>query len=283
MENRPPPATVQLRPLPLMEKRVVGGPVPERVLAAYFGVALLAWIGAGIAVVRAAPDLARAAPFSGRVILAAHLVALGVLPFAVAGASFHLLPVMLRRDLPSPRALWLALLLLVGGPAVAFGLSNASRTTTWAGAALVACGLAVVVVELGWIVLRAPHDRTLIASRLGVTLSLAHAALALCLGAFVFDRPVHDFGRRVVAHLHLALVGWIALLVLTVGRNLAPMLAQAPAAPRRRLPVDEVVLVAGLWILVAGILDGSRLVTLVGGAVVVATIARFGTLLVRTY
>jgi len=47
-------------------------------------------------------------------------------------------------------------------------------------------------------------------------------------------------------HLHLALVGWIALLIVTVGRNLAPMLALAPAAPRRRRPVDEVLLVAAL-------------------------------------
>jgi hypothetical protein len=286
VQDRPAPATVRIRPLPLTEKRAVGGPVAERLLLAYFSVALAAWIAAAATAVAAAPDLAHAAPLASRPVLAVHLVALGVLPFAVAGASFHLLPVMLRRDLPWPRGLWLALALLLGGPVAAVGVSRWSSGPTWVGAALVLGGLAIAAGELGWVVARAPGDRTLIASRAGVALSLLHAAVAGAVGVTVFARGGFwgvPFDRWLLVHLHLALVGWILLLVVTVGRSLAPMLAQAPAARRRRLPLDELALVAGLWLLVAGIAAASRTLSLAGAAVAAAVLARFGALLVRTY
>ena len=264
--------------LPLLEKRAVGGPVAAPLLAAWFGVALAAWIAGGVALVVAAPDLAAGSPLAPAPLLAVHLIALGALPFAVAGASFHLLPVMLRNDLPSARALWAALVLLLGGPAVAAGLERWSPPLVWAGAAAVAAGLAIVLVELGALVARAPGGRTLIASRAGIALSLLHVVAALVLGTAVFHRPSE---RWILVHLHVALLGWVALLVVTVGRTLVPMLALAPAAPRRRGPVHELVLTLGLWLLLAGLASSTRAATLAGGAVVIAALGRFGVFLVR--
>jgi hypothetical protein len=283
--DRPEAPIVQLRPLPLMERRAVGGPVPRGLLAAYVGGALAAWIAATAVLVAAADDLAHGAFYDGSVLLAVHLVAAFALPLGVAGASFHLLPVMLRNDLVSVRALWIALPLLAGGGLVAGGLAHRSSPLVWIGAAAVACGLAIVGAEVGMLVLRAPADRTLIASRSGVGLSLVHAALALAAGSLIFDRgPLWGvaYDRWLLVHLHLALVGWVALLILTVGRNLVPMLAQAPAAPRRRAPIDELVMLGGLWLLLVGLALDVRELILAGGAVVAATIARFVVLLVRT-
>lgn len=275
-----------VRPLPLTERRAVGGPIPAGLLAAYAGGALAAWIAATAVLVAAADDLARGAFYDGSVLLAVHFAAALALPLGVAGASFHLLPVMLRNDLASVRALWLALPLLAGGGLVAGGLAQGSSPLLWIGAAAVACGLAIVGAELGLLVIRAPGDRMLITSRVGVGLSLLHAAFALAAGSLIFERRGSFWGvpydRWLLVHLHLALVGWIALLIVTVGRNLAPMLAQAPAAPRRRAPIDELVVVAGLWLLLIGLAADIRAVSLVGGAVIAATIARFGVLLVRT-
>lgn len=287
MAERPEAPVVQLRSLPMMEKRAVGGPIPAAMLGAFVAASLATWVAGTAVLIGAADDLARGAYYDRSVLLAVHLVAAGALPLGVVGASFHLLPVMLRNDVVSVRALWLALPLLVGGVLVAAGLERWSSTLLWLGAGAVTAGLAVVVGELGALVARAPGDRTLIASRAGVGLSLLHAALALAAGALVFDLHRSFWGvaydRWLLVHLHLALVGWIALLVVAVGRNLAPMLAQAPAAPRRRLPVDELVLVAGLWVLAVGLATEVRAVTLLGGALVVATLARFGGLLVRTF
>jgi hypothetical protein len=286
MAERPESPVVQLRSLPMMDKRAVGGPIPAAMLAAFVAAALAAWIAGTAVLVVAADDLARGAFYDRAVLLAVHLIAAGALPLGVVGASFHLLPVMLRNDLVSVRALWAALPLLLGGVVVAAGLARWSSPLLWVGVTAVGGGLAIVVGELVVLLRRAPGDRMLIASRAGVGLSLLHAVLALALGALAFD--LHrsfwsvPYDRWLLVHLHLALVGWIALLVVTVGRNLAPMLAQAPAAPRRPWPVDELALVAGLWVLAVGLAGDVRAVTLLGGAIVVATLARFGALLVRT-
>jgi hypothetical protein len=276
---------IRLRPLPLTERRAVGGPVGRGLLAAYFGVALACWLAATIAAIVAAPDLAAGRPLASSPVLAVHLVTLGLLPFAVSGASFHLLPVMLRTDLPSERALWIALPLLGGGLLVASGLGRQAEPLVWAGAALVASGLAIVLAEVLTLVARAPRGRTLIVSRLGVGLSCAHVVAALCLGAVIFSKDAPFAGvsyeRWLLIHLHMALLGWIALLIITVGRNLGPMLAQAPAAPDRDWPLDELALVAGLWLLLAGIGTESQPLTLAGAIVVVLTLARFARIMVR--
>ena len=172
MSEQPLTTSVTLRPLALTNRRAVGGPVSLQLLAAYFAVALVGWLAATVAAAFAAGDLAAGRPLAAAPVLAVHLVALGVLPFVVSGASFHLLPVMLRNDLPSQRALWLALPLLAGGFLVASGLGREAQPIVWAGAAMVACGLAIVLAEVLTLVVRAPRGRTLIASRLGVALCL---------------------------------------------------------------------------------------------------------------
>jgi hypothetical protein len=274
---------VPLKSLPMVERRAVGGPVARRLLAAYFAVALAGWLAATAVAIAAAGDLAAGNPLAPAPLAAVHLLALGVLPFAVSGAAFHLLPVMLRNELPSQRALWVALVLLLGGVAVAIGLGRDARALVWSGASAVTIGLAIVLVEVLTLVVRAPRGRTLIASRVGVTLSCGHVVAALCLGAIIVHGPSSalSYGRWLLIHLHVALLGWIALLILTVGRNLGPMLAQAPAAPRRSFPFEEVGLVVGLWVLVAGIALGQRPLTLAGGVVIVLALARFARLMLR--
>ena len=272
--------------MPVTDTRAIGGPVALRLLASYFGLALLGWLAAAVALLTAAPDLAAGLPLATRPVLAVHLLALGFLPLAVAGAAFHLLPVMLRNDLRSERRLWLALpLVALGGwlvaPGVAFGLA----AVLWPGAALLSAGLALVLIELGALVVRAPRGRMLIASRTGVGLSLFHVTAALTLGALVFSRgdaPILGVthGRLLLVHLHLAVIGWLALLIVAVGRTLGPMLALAPAAASRRAPFEELVLSAGLWLLAAGI-AASRPLAFVGAVLVLLALARFGSLLVR--
>ncbi len=274
------------RPLPLTERRAVGGPVARKLLAAYFLASLVCWLAATVTAIVAAGDLAHGRPLASAPVLAVHLIALGVLPFAVSGASFHLLPVMLRNDLPSQRALWIALPLLAGGVLVASGLGRDAKPIVWIGAAMVASGFTIVLVEVLTVVVRAPRGRTLIASRLGVALACAHVVAAFCLGAVIFSRDAPfaglSYGRWLLIHLHVALLGWIALLILTVGRNLGPMLAQAPAAAQRSWPLEELALVAGLWLLLVGVGTEERVATLAGGVVVVVAVGRFALLIVRT-
>ncbi|HEX5449032.1 MAG TPA: hypothetical protein VFW85_03140 [Gaiellaceae bacterium] len=271
----------------MAERRAVGGPVARSLLAAYFGVALLAWAAAAVVAIVAVPSLVAGDPLASSPVLAVHLVALGALPFAVSGASFHLLPVMLRNDLPSQRALWVALASLCGGFLVAAGLAPGDQALVWIGAVAVAFGLAIVLTEIFVLVVRAPRDRMLIASRIGVAIASAHVVAALAVGATVFseDRPFGglSYERWLLIHLHVALLGWVALLIVTVGRSLAPMLAQAPAVPARRRPFNELALVGSVWLLLAGIGLESRAVTLVGAVGVIAALGRFAVLMALTF
>jgi hypothetical protein len=273
--------------LALQDSRAVGGPVELRLLAAFFAVSLLGWLAAAAALVVAAPRLAAGGVGAAEPVLAAHLLALGFLPLAVGGGASHLLPVMLRNPLRSERRLWLALpLLALGAWLVAPGVAYDAPAALWPGAALLACGLGLVLFELGGLAARAPRGRMLVASRAGVALSLFHALAALVLGAIVFDHGDAEMlgtghGRWLLVHLHLAALGWLALLILAVGRTLGPMLALAPAAPRRTLPLEELFLTLGLWLLATGIAAEVTAAAYVGAAVVIAALGRFAALVVR--
>jgi len=94
-----------------------------------------------------------------------------------------------------------------------------------------------------------------------------------------FAGVVHD--RWLLVHIHLAVVGWLTLMIVTVGRTLGPMLALAPAAAPRRLPVTELVLCGGLWALVAGIAVDSQPAQLAGAAAIAVALAGFASAMLR--
>ena len=263
----------------------VGRPASARLVSAYLAAGLLCWLGAALAIVRAAPELADAGVAAPEVLFAVHLVGLGFLPLAVTGAALHVLPTLLRNDVSRRRG-WIALPLLCAGPVLAYAIAYDRETATWVAASAETVGFALVAWELVALVVRAPHDRMLLASRFGVLLSTVHAAAALAVGAGLADRgfePLlgvpHD--RAIGIHLNLAVIGWLTLLIVTVGRTLTPMLSLAPAAGRRRLPVEELALTAGLWLLVAGLAVGERALSLAGALLVLGTVGAFAVLTAR--
>jgi len=258
--------------------RAVGGPIALGLLGLYFAAALAGLLAAAIAALLAAGSIAARQPLAPLPLLAVHFLALGFLPFAVTGAAFHLLPVMLRNDVAHPRRLQAGFVLLLGGFLAAPGIAYADADALWPGAALVVTGLTLVLGELLGLVFRAPGDRTLIVSRVGVTLSCLSVVAALVLGGAAFSPGVD--GRTILVHLHLAVLGWLTILIVTVGRTLGPMLALAPSAPRRRFPLTESALGAGVALVATGLAVSSNPVTLVGGAVVLATLVAFGRVVV---
>jgi hypothetical protein len=263
----------------------VGRPAPVTLVASYFGAALLCWLAAAAALVAAAEQLANEGLASQEVLLAVHLVGLSFLPLAVTGAALHVLPTLLRNDVTAWRG-WAALPLLCAGPVLAYAIAHDLDVTTWLAAAAVALGFVLVAWEIGALVARAPRGRMLLASRFGVAASTFHAGAALVVGAALADRgwrPLfgipHD--RVIAIHLHLAVIGWLTLLIVTVGRTLTPMLSLAPAEPRRRLPVEELVLTAGLWLLRLGLALGWRVASAVGALLVLGAVVAFAVLTAR--
>jgi hypothetical protein len=264
----------------------VGRPAPAGLVATYLFTALLCWLAASIALLRAAPQLADGGVAAPQALFAVHLVGLGFLPLAVTGAALHVLPTLLRNDACSMRG-WIALPLLWAGPVLAFAVAHDRDALTLVAAFLETAGFVVVAWELVALVMRAPRGRMLLASRVGVLLSTFHAAAALAVGAALAERSWRPLlgiphERLIGIHLYLAVFGWLTLLIVTVGRTLTPMLSLAPAAPRRRLPVEELLLSAGLWLLVVGLALGARGVMLAGALLLLATLAAFAVLMART-
>lgn len=262
----------------------VGVPARFPVISGYFGSALVCWVAATAALLRAAPDLADGAFDSRRVLLAVHLVGLGFLPFAVAGGALHILPVLFRNGAPDRRAR-IALPLLWAGPVLAYGISSHRPSFAYPAAATMSVAVLLLLTEVVLLVLRAPRARIVPASRIGVLLSTAHALAAFLLGALIFGVGWHPFAaasdeRLVAIHLNVAVLGWLTLLIFTVGRTLGPMLALAPSEPARRLPVDELLLASGLWLVVIGLATGIAAAA-AGAALVLAALVRFGLLLER--
>lgn len=263
----------------------VGRPAPLRLVACYFAAALASWLAATLVLTLAAPELAAIDVAAPRVLLSVHLVALGFLPLAVTGAALHILPTLLRNDVSTVRG-WAALPLLCAGPFLAVGIANDLDALTWPAATAETMGFAIVAWELVRLVARAPRGRLLLASRAGVLLSTFHAAAALAFGAALAARgwrPIlgipHD--RAIAIHLDLAVLGWLTLLIVTVGRTLAPMLALAPAATRRRFPVAELTLTAGVWLLVAGLALDATALEAAGGLLAFGSVATFAALTAR--
>lgn len=243
-------------------RRASGRPAPAPLVAAYFAAALACWLAAAVALAAAAGDLAAGRLWAPAVLLAVHLVALGFLPLAVTGGALHVLPTFLRSD-PSRWRGPLALPLLCAGPALAVGIARDAGPLLWPAATVETAGFALVAWEVAALTLRAPRGRLLLASRTGALLSTVHAAAALAFGAGLAARgwrPLlgipHE--RAIAIHLHLAVLGWLTLLIFVVGRTLGPMLALAPAAGRRRLPLQGIVLTGGLRLLLAGLALGVR-------------------------
>jgi len=263
----------------------VGRPAPALLVAGYFAAALACWLAAAAALLAARDELAAGAVWTPPVLLALHLAAVGFLPLAVTGGALHILPTLLRANL-APRRAGAALPLLCAGPALAYAIAYDRESLLWPCATAEAAGFLLVWWELTVLVARAPRGRLLLASRLGVALSSLHAGAALAAGALLAaraDRPLwgipHE--RLIGLHLHLAVLGWLTLLLVTVGRTLGPMLALAPAAPPRRAPVSEIALSLALWLLLAGLAAGSRPLELAGALGLLLVLGHFAALLVR--
>jgi hypothetical protein len=262
-----------------------GKPAPAALVACYFAAALACWLAATVALVVARDELAAGAVWAPQVLLAVHLVALGFLPLAVSGGALHILPTLLRTDLSRLRGP-AALPLLCAGPLLAYAIGHDLEWLLWPCALAETVGFVLVGWELVALTLRAPRGRLLLASRAGVLLSTLHAAAALALGALLAEREQRPLWgipheRLIAIHLHLAVIGWLTLLLLTVGRTLGPMLALAPAEPPRRAPLEELAITGGLWLLLAGFALDARPLELAGGLLTLAVLVRFATLMAR--
>jgi hypothetical protein len=244
--------------VPLQSRTATAVDIPLRYLvtaaAALIGAAGgLAWLG---------PVLA-GHYYQPRVLALTHTVTLGWIMLAAMGASYQIVPIVLGRPVWSGRlARWQfwALVTGVSGMVAHFAIG------TWPGlamsAALVGAGIALHLLNLA---MTARGFRVWRAS--AGLMALAHAGLALTAvfglvlaASHVVGRVPERFFATLHAHVHLALLGWVAPMVLGVTARLYPMFFLAPDTDDALAWLQLWGLAVGAPSVVAGLLLDSVLV-----------------------
>src|SRR6266542_3749282 len=210
-----------------------GGAPSVSVPLSYLVVAAAAFITAVLGVVWLAPELA-GHYYHPRVLALTHAVTLGWITLTIMGASFQLIPIVLERPIWSERLAGWQFWIVVLSTA---GMVGHFYIGTWPGllaaAALLTVGVAMYLLNVA-LSLRG-YSRWDFTARL-VVLGYVGLALTVMFGlALGADRIwtflPGQFFPRLQAHFHLALLGWVAPMVIGVPALVAPgALAVALAA-----------------------------------------------------
>jgi hypothetical protein len=256
---------VSLPPRP----RPAGGLSPLVPLA-YLICAAVAFLVAALGVAWLGPELA-GHYYHPRLLALTHTVTLGWITLAIMGASYQLIPIVLEQPIWSERlARWQLAILAVA----VTGMVAHFYLGTWPGlvaaAGLLAVGIALHLGNVG-MSLRAFTGWTFTA-RL-VVLAYGGLALTTLFGLALAGNRVWPFLPGAIfptlhAHVQLALLGWVAPMILAVTARVYPMFFLAPAPRRWHSFLQLWGLGAGVPAVVLGLLGVPGL--LVAGALAVA-------------
>lgn len=241
-----------------------GAGISPLVPLAYLVCAAAAFVAAAVGVVWLAPELA-GHYYHPRLLALTHTVTLGWVTLAIMGASYQLIPVVLERPIWSERlARWQlgVLAVAVVGMVAHFFLG------TWRGlaaaAVLLAVGVTLHLVNVG-LSLRGFTQWTftarLVALGYGGLAATTLFGLALAANRVWPYLPGETF-PTLHAHVQLALLGWVAPMLLGVTARVYPMFLVA-SAPRRGAALVQLwgLAVAGPAV-VAGLLGAPGLLAL---------------------
>jgi hypothetical protein len=207
------------------------------------GAAGLVWV---------APDLARGTYLSPRVAGITHLFTLGWITTSIMGALYQFLPVALGESIRSERLAHVTFWLYTPGLVLfVSGLLSGDTALVVAGAALFGTGILLFVANLA-ATLRAASRRDVTwwalacaAFYLLVTLVLGGALAGNQRWGYLADARVTALG----VHVHIALAGWVLLVMVGVAHRLLPMFLLSHGASERYARAAVVLLAVGAGLL----------------------------------
>lgn len=250
---------------------------PYRLLAAYFlcGFAWLAFGAAGVVLV--AGDLAQGHVLGPRAVAVTHAFTLGWVTTLVFGTLLQIFPGALGIGARSVRAGWLTLALLQAGAA-----AMVAAAWRWSAPGMAAGSVILfwAVFAMGWNLLpqrrQAPRGlaigRYVAAAHVGLGLAVfaGMARIGDALGWWAVPRM-----GVLVAHAHLAGLGFATLSVVGVGSKMLPLFLGSRGFAEWPLRWIGPVLGGGLVVLAAGALLGRQWLALPGGLATAAGCALF--------
>lgn len=227
---------------------------PLRLPAEHFVAALAFWVVGAIGLVWVAPDLAQGLFPLPRVAAVTHLFTLGWITTTIQGALYQFLPVALQTPIRSERLAHLSFALYVPGISLFVGaLVAGAHLPMIAGAALFGVGLLLFVGNMAATLKRAPERNVTWWALTGAIISLtATVVLGVSLAGNVRWGYLGD--ERFLAlgvHLHVALFGWVVLVMVGVAHRLLPMFLLSHGASERWGGVAVGAIGAGVALLLA--------------------------------
>ncbi len=250
-----------------------GGTASLRLPGQHF-VASLAFLAAGaVGLVWVAPELAAGSFLSSRVTGVTHLFTLGWLTTTIFGALYQLLPVALGAPVRSEMMGHVSFWCHVPGVALfVAGILRNSIPLHHTGIVLIATGMTLVIVNVG---LTLPRSTSRDVTWVSVALALGFLASTLVLGIMLLLNLHSGYlGDHRVAtlavHLHVALVGWVLMMIVGMSHRLLPMFLLAHGADTRWTQRALLFLPAGLTVFAVGMLLGQPILSWAGVALLEA-------------
>lgn len=244
----------------------------------HFVAAMLFLLAGSLGLVWIAPDLAAGRFAEPRVAGVTHLFTLGWLTTTIFGALYQLLPVALGAPVRWLRVGHASFASFVPGVALfATGIATSNVLLHHVGIALVTTGIVLVLANVGTSLGTATRrDVTWAAVTLAVTFLAGTLLLGITLLHNIHTGFLADARVRVLAmHLHVALVGWVLLMIVGMAHRLLPMFLLAHGVDSRWTARSVALLAGGVVVLTTGLALQLRAVTWIGAALLEGGLAAF--------
>ncbi len=202
----------------------------------HFAAALFFLSAGAVGLVWIAPELSVGMYLSPHVAGVTHCFTLGWLSMTIFGALYQLLPVALGVSIHSESAGHASFWTFAPGVALfASGVAFSSLTLRYIGIALISIGVLCLVINVT-LSLRRVVARDVIWT--AVTIALSFLTLTLFIGALLAENLHIGFlgswrVRVLATHLHVALLGWVLMMIVGISHRLLPMFLLAHTADTR--------------------------------------------------
>ncbi|MHB1861521.1 MAG: hypothetical protein ACYCVL_01010 [Gemmatimonadaceae bacterium] len=244
----------------------------------HFAAAVLYLLAGGVGLVWVAPDLAAGMYLAPHVAAVTHLFTLGWLTLTILGALNQLLPMALGAPTYSVRLAHAAFWTLAPGIGVfAYGVAAGATPFLVAGVLLVASGTLLAV---GNVAATLARGRTRDVTWAAMVAATAFLGSTLVFGLVLAHNLHSGFiaaarVRVLTAHLHVALVGWVLVMMVGVAHRTLPMFLVAHGAERRWSRRALILLVLGVPAFALGLMGEWPVAQWAGAALLVSGVAAF--------
>lgn len=239
-------------------------------VAEHFAAATVYLVAGAFGLLWITPDLVHGLYLSPRVAGVTHLFTLGWLTLTILGAACQLLPMALGAPIRLPRLAQASFWTLAPAVAVfAYGVITGSAPILAVGGTLVGIGISLAVIHVAATLMGGrTRDVTWKAIGIGIVFLTATLVFGLVLAVSLHTGLVAANRVRILAaHLHLALVGWVLVVIVGASRRLMPTFLLAQSASARWSPRALAAMTLGVPLLATGLVIANSPLTWTGAVV----------------